>query len=175
MTKISADRGMVEDPKRTAVPGGEDIVAFILTAAAVFSARDWTENVARKPVLFLLGSPLTVENSFDSSLEKKTWEIVLVGPIGGVTCPRLKRRRLSIALIPCLENEEQLTPALAPVHPTQTRRCFIDAVTVVGKSPGTATGLPTIVRFVGSSRFIANMETVLDPALTAKRCYKNHN
>ena len=53
--------------------------------------------------------------------------------------------------------------------PAQTRLFFADAATVTGKSPGMATGLPIILRHVGSNELIQNIVSVLEPALTTKR------
>lgn len=74
-----------------------------------------------------------------------------------------------MAVIPCSENVLHEMPAMAPVDPTQTSLFFADAPTVLGNSPGTEIGVPTMVSLVGSVLSIANMERVFDPALTAKR------
>jgi len=62
-------------------------------------------------------------------------------------------------------------PLLDPVVPTQTRPFLAEAATVFGKSPGIATGCPTSESFVGSAEEMASIESVLDPALTAKMCF----
>lgn len=97
--------------------------------------------------------------------------MVLGGPTGGVVWFRPTGRSWSIFPRPFEEKEAQETPDLAPVAPTQTSLFFADAPTVTGKSPGTAAGAPTILSLVGFSGSIANMETVLDPALTANKYY----
>ena len=59
-------------------------------------------------------------------------------------------------------------PARAPEVPTQARPCRRDAATVLGNSPGTATGWSTRERRVGSEGEMESMLSVLEPALTAK-------
>jgi hypothetical protein len=52
--------------------------------------------------------------------------------------------------------------------PTQTVLCFSEAPTVLGNSPGTGTGVPRRVRWVGSVGEMRSMERVLEAAFTAK-------
>ena len=87
---------------------------------------------------------------------------------GGVFCPRSKGRRASILPRPLAEKVAQEIPATAPVVPTQASLFFAEAATVLGNSPGTATGFPTGEREVGSPDEIVIMVSVLEPALTAK-------
>lgn len=80
VTKISEEEfGRRAVPKRTAVPAGEDRVS-VLEDTALFT----TGKTDRKPVLFFVGSPLTVVMSIVESLLKKVWETVFNGPTGGV-------------------------------------------------------------------------------------------
>ena len=123
----------------------------------------------RKPVLFTVGSPLTVVKRADSSDEKKVCETVFSGPTGGVLCPRSKDRSSSICPSPCREKEAHEIPALAPVVPTQASLFFADAATVFGNSPGMAKGLPTHESDVASLDDMVIMVRVLEPAFTANR------
>jgi hypothetical protein len=131
-----------------------------------------TENTLKKPVLLTVGSPFTVVNSIVWSSEKNVIETVLVGPTGGSLCLRSNGLSASIAPMPVLASKlAQEIPALEPVVPTQTSEFFMDAATVLGNVPGNAAGFPIRVSINGSSGEMANMETVLDPAFTAKIFY----
>jgi hypothetical protein len=72
---------------------------------------------------------------------------------------------------PRLVKELQDIPAAAPVVPTQASLFLDETATVLGNSPGIATGLPTRESCVGSLAAMENMLKVLDPALTAKTYY----
>jgi hypothetical protein len=66
------------------------------------------------------------------------------------------------------ENRLHATPAWAPVILTQTVLCFSEAPTVLGNSPGTGTGVPIRVRWLGFVGEMRSMERVLEAAFMAK-------
>jgi hypothetical protein len=175
---MEEEPGTMAEPKRTAVPSGDDRCSSRERLDADCCARpleprtgcwqSWTGKADKKPVLFTAGSPFTVVKSVISSSEKKTCETVFVGPTGGVLCPRSKGRRSSMGPSPRAVNCEQETPATAPVEPTQTSEFLAEAATVVGNSAGMGTGSPTRRREVGFWGSMVSMERVFDPALTAK-------
>lgn len=74
-----------------------------------------------------------------------------------------------MAPMPSQEKEAQEIPAFAPVEPTHTRLFFVDAATVLGNSPPTSVGSPTMVSLVGWAGSMINMLTVFEPALTANK------
>lgn len=87
-------------PKRTAVPAGEDRMSFL--AGQPFASMGSTET---KPVVLVAGLPFTVVMRAEASALKRAWETVLVGPMGGVVCPRSKvaRRDCESGVRPVLE------------------------------------------------------------------------
>ena len=122
-----------------------------------------------KPVLLTVGSPLTVVMSAVESAVKNVSPIPLRGPVGGLTCPRLKGRRVSKLSMPLGEKDAQEMPARAPVCAAQTMLRAVDTATELGKSPIVMAGWPRRVSLVGSWGEMQNMETEFEPALTAKR------
>lgn len=65
---------------------------------------------------------------------------------------------------------KQAIPAFAPEFATHA--CLRDAerATLTGNSPKVSAGCPTIVRTVGSTAEMENMEMVFEPGLTATIC-----
>lgn len=77
--------GITTLPKSTAVPAGEERMSFAAGQPEASNGRTET-----KPVLFLVGSPLTVVRRAEASALKKVCETVLEGPTGGMDCERAK-------------------------------------------------------------------------------------
>lgn len=101
-------------PKRTAVPEGEDLVSVVETWPLV------TGNIERNPVLFFVGSPLTVARSMVESELKNTCETVFKGPDGGVVWFIANDRRVvSRGVRPVEDMLKQAMPATAPELATQ--------------------------------------------------------
>lgn len=96
---------------------------------------------------------------------------MLRGPVGGVVWFMAKGRRVvSSGERPVVADMlRQATPALAPEFATQARLSFVERVTETGNSPTVETGWPRGVRTVGSVGEMLNIESVLEPGLTATR------
>lgn len=155
--------GRIAVPKRTAVPAGE------LWTSAVEIVPFMIGKTDRKPVSFFVGSPLTVVSRAELSALKKVCDTVLNGPLGGVDWPRQSGRRSPRDDRPVEDMAKQVMPAMAPPFATQACLRVRDIVTLTGNSPSVSTGLPTMVSFVGSTASMTNMETVLEPGLTASK------
>lgn len=67
--------------------------------------------------------------------------------------------------------EKQAIPARAPVLPTHAMWFFGEMATVLGNSPMVSTGWPIMVSFVGSWEEMVNIDTVLEPGLTANTMF----
>ena len=78
VTNMLFELGISAEPKRTAVPAGEERTSWVETE--LFT----TGKMERNPVLLTVGSPFTVVMRALESALKKVCETVLVGPTGGV-------------------------------------------------------------------------------------------
>ncbi len=116
VTKMDEEFGRRAVPKMTAVPDGEDRVSTVEMVVLI------TGKTERKPVLFLVGSPLTVVRRAVESLLKNVSDMVLRGPTGGVVWSRERGRSVeSRDVRPILGHiEKQAMPPLAPELATQT-------------------------------------------------------
>src|ERR1700712_3453377 len=75
-TKTFDVPGMTAEPNKTAVPEGELRVSLVARLDGLPHFPPWTGKTEKNPVLFFVGSPLTVAKSLDSSVETNSGESV---------------------------------------------------------------------------------------------------